>query len=192
VTRCVSHLSPQLYQNTSKSPVERKILFYAYLCKIYTFYSETEKGKGKVIPVLQLSTTPWRRIGRVEVQIHAFLTLALDGGEGSASRPDPQWKRPWYPLDRRLGGPQSRSGCDGERKNSQHLPGLEPPIIQPVVQRYTTELTWLRMSNVWRRTVEENIWAWRTWTNKDKGRNCLTRSFASSFSSLVKGKIPVW
>jgi len=43
-----------------------------------------------------------------------------------------QGKSPWYPLDRRLGGPQSQSGRDGEEKNSQLLPGLEPPIIQPV------------------------------------------------------------
>jgi len=40
-------------------------------------------------------------------------------------------------LDRRLGGPQSRSGHGGEEKNSQPLPGLEPPIIQPVAQNYT-------------------------------------------------------
>jgi hypothetical protein len=51
---------------------------------------------------------------------------------------------PWYPLDRRLGGPQSRSGHGGEEKNSQHLPGLQPPIIHPVAQRYTTELSRLR------------------------------------------------
>jgi hypothetical protein len=37
-------------------------------------------------------------------------------------------------LDRRLGGSQSRSGHGGEEKNSQPPPGLEPPIIQPVVQ----------------------------------------------------------
>jgi len=36
------------------------------------------------------------------------LTAALDGGEPS----------PWYTLDRRLGGPHSRSGCGGEEKNS--------------------------------------------------------------------------
>jgi hypothetical protein len=35
-------------------------------------------------------------------------------------------KEPWYPLDRRLGGPQSRSGHDGEEKNSQPPPGIEP------------------------------------------------------------------
>jgi hypothetical protein len=44
-------------------------------------------------------------------------------------------------MDRRLGGPQSRSGHGGEKKNSQPLPGLEPPIIQPLAQRYTTELS---------------------------------------------------
>jgi hypothetical protein len=44
----------------------------------------------------------------------------------------PQGKSPWYLLDRRLGGPKSRSGRGGEEKNSQPLPGLEPPIIQPV------------------------------------------------------------
>jgi hypothetical protein len=47
-------------------------------------------------------------------------------------------------LDRRLGGPQSRSGYGGEEKNSELLRGLEPQIIHPVAQRYTTEVknTW--------------------------------------------------
>jgi hypothetical protein len=52
-----------------------------------------------------------------------------------------QGKSTWYPLDRRLGEPQSRSGRGGEEKHSQPLLGLEPPIIQPVAQRYTTELS---------------------------------------------------
>jgi hypothetical protein len=47
----------------------------------------------------------------------------------------PQQKRSWKPLDRRVGGPQSRSRRGGEEKNSQHLSGLEPPIIQPVAQQ---------------------------------------------------------
>jgi hypothetical protein len=38
-------------------------------------------------------------------------------------------KQPLITIDRRLGGPQSRSGGGGEEKNSQLLPGLEPPII---------------------------------------------------------------
>jgi hypothetical protein len=53
----------------------------------------------------------------------------LDGGEWLLSRPDRFTPR--YPLDRRLGGFQSPFGCGGEEKNSQPLPGLELPIIQP-------------------------------------------------------------
>jgi hypothetical protein len=49
----------------------------------------------------------------------------------------PQGKSPWYPLDR-LCGPQSRSGR-GDEKNSQPLPGLESPIIQPLAQRYAAD-----------------------------------------------------
>jgi hypothetical protein len=58
----------------------------------------------------------------------------------------PQGKNPWYPLDRRLGGPQTRFGRRGEDKNSQLLAGLELPIIQPVAQRYATELSRLFLS----------------------------------------------
>jgi hypothetical protein len=54
-----------------------------------------------------------------------------------------QGNSPWYPLDRKLGGPQNRSGRGGEEKNSQPLPRLEPQIMQPVAQRYTIELFWL-------------------------------------------------
>jgi hypothetical protein len=43
-------------------------------------------------------------------------------------------------LDERLDGPQGRSGHCGEEKNSQLLPGLESPIIQPVAQRYNTDI----------------------------------------------------
>jgi hypothetical protein len=57
-----------------------------------------------------------------------------------------QGKSPWYLLDRRLGGPQSPSGRGGEEKNFQPLPGREPPVIQPVAQRYTTELSLLLTS----------------------------------------------
>jgi hypothetical protein len=50
-------------------------------------------------------------------------------------------KEPPNPLDGKLGGPQSRSGRDGEEKHSYPLAGLESPIVQPVAQRYTTELS---------------------------------------------------
>jgi len=45
-------------------------------------------------------------------------------------------KNPWYPLDRRLGEPQSRSGRGGEDKNSQPLPGLEPRSSSPIPLSY--------------------------------------------------------
>jgi hypothetical protein len=37
----------------------------------------------------------------------------------------PQRKSPWYPLGRRLGEYQSRSGRGGEEKNSQPQPKIE-------------------------------------------------------------------
>jgi hypothetical protein len=37
-----------------------------------------------------------------------------------------QGKSPQYPLDRRLGGPQSQSGHGAEEKNSQSPSGIEP------------------------------------------------------------------
>jgi hypothetical protein len=82
----------------------------------------------------------------VEVYIHVFFDFGtrFRWVVSLTHRPlYPQGKSPPYPMDRRLGGPLSRSGRGGEEKNSQDLPGLEPPIIQPVAQRYTTELSYL-------------------------------------------------
>jgi hypothetical protein len=84
----------------------------------------------------------------------------------------PQGKGPWYPLDRRLGGPQSQSGCSGEEKNSQPLPGLEPSVIQPIAQCCTTELSqlryWCRKENNIKRSLRtvnwiELAWDWIHW-----------------------------
>jgi hypothetical protein len=46
-------------------------------------------------------------------------------GQFNAPAVYPQGKSPSYPLDRRLGGNQSRSGSGGEEKNSQLPPGTE-------------------------------------------------------------------
>jgi len=56
------------------------------------------------------------------------LTWALDGDEWSTSRPGRFTPRERAQLDRRLGGPQSRSGRGGEEKNSQPL---EPRSSSP-------------------------------------------------------------
>ena len=73
-----------------------------------------------------------------------FLTSALEGGEGSESRPGrtlPPRKTP-YPFYRRLGGPQGRSR---QVRKISPLPGFDPRTDQPVGSRYTdfaTRPTW--------------------------------------------------
>jgi len=65
-----------------------------------------------------------------------FLDYGTRRGEGSASRPDrslPPGKTR-YPLYRRLGVPQGRSGQ--VRKISPPLE-LDPRTVQPVASRYT-------------------------------------------------------
>jgi hypothetical protein len=65
----------------------------------------------------------------VEVYLHTFFDLGTRWRRVVSFTPQPlypQGKSPLYPLDRRLGGPQSRSGRGGEDKNSQPPPGIEP------------------------------------------------------------------
>jgi hypothetical protein len=55
----------------------------------------------------------------------------------------PEVKSPWYPLDRRLGGPQSRSGDGGEQENYQPLPVPEShdrPARSPALYLYENKL----------------------------------------------------
>jgi hypothetical protein len=69
------------------------------------------------------------------------MTTALEADEGSASRPGcslPPGKTR-YPLYRRLGGPQGRSGQ--VRKISPPL-GFDPWTVHPVAGRYTDYATW--------------------------------------------------
>ena len=68
------------------------------------------------------------------------MTMALEGGDGSASRSGrslPPGKTR-YPLYRRLGGPQGQSGQ--VRKISPPL-GFDPRTVQPVASRYTNHAT---------------------------------------------------
>jgi hypothetical protein len=75
---------------------------YMSTCFIY----ETN-SRGAVVPVLnELSTTPWRRVG--EWTYRCTFSWPRHYLEVSG--------HPRYPLDRRLGEPQSRSGRFGEEK----------------------------------------------------------------------------
>jgi hypothetical protein len=63
-----------------------------------------------------------------------FLTSALYGVASFTPRPIyPQWKRSLYPLDRTLGGSQSRSGGYGAETN---LARNRNPVVQPVARHY--------------------------------------------------------
>jgi hypothetical protein len=107
------------------------------------FLSKTadSNSKCKVVSVL-FNWAPCQEdvLGEWRYSSTHYFTSALDGGEWSLSRPGHFTPSERYLLDTRLGRPQSRSGRGGVEKNSQPLEGLEPPIIQPVAQSYTTEL----------------------------------------------------
>jgi hypothetical protein len=71
---------------------------------------------------------------RVEVQLHSFLTSALDGG------PWPTFKlRPLYPRERTPVPTEQQAKwapepfrCIGKEKNLSILPGVEPQTVRPV------------------------------------------------------------
>ena len=84
-------------------------------------------SKGKVIPLQAQCGS--------EVQLYSSMTAALAEGEWSAARPG-RTLRPGktrYPLYRRLGGPQGRSG----RAENLVPTGIRSRTVQPVVSRYT-------------------------------------------------------
>jgi hypothetical protein len=68
---------------------------------------------------LSLSTS-LRHIGRAAVQLHSFLTMALDAGQWSASRPGsfiPRGNSPWSPLEQEAGPiPQPVRKLWGDKK----------------------------------------------------------------------------
>jgi hypothetical protein len=89
----------------------------------------------------------------VEVQLHAFLTSALDGDELTALHPKcftPQGKSPQYPLDRRLDGLQNQCSCGGEEKEDP-CPCQELNPSHPACSLVTilTELSWI----TWKLTI---------------------------------------
>jgi hypothetical protein len=60
------------------------------------------------------------------------------GGQRHALAALPPGKT-WYPLYRRLGGPQGQSGWV---QKILLLPGFDPQTIQPVASRYTDCAIW--------------------------------------------------
>jgi hypothetical protein len=96
---------------------------------------------SSVVPVRGISLIKHENICGVEIEFQAYLTLqiSVDVGERSASR---HGKSPEFPLDMRMGGPQSRSERCGDM--SITLTGIEPQFLsQPVPNLVSikTELT---------------------------------------------------
>jgi hypothetical protein len=87
-----------------------------------------------------------------EVQLHSFLTSALDGGEWPSFMPRLNYSR--YPLDRGLEGPQSRSECGGGEKflahagNRTHEPRLSSPEPVAIRTELPRVLTWRVAANI--------------------------------------------
>jgi hypothetical protein len=102
----------------------------------YPWLRQTEKKLWKRVRQFHPFYRPRRPLGRVEVALLCFYTSALERGEESASHPDrflPQGKTP-YPLYRRLGWPQGRSG---QVRKISPPPGFDPRTVQPLASRYT-------------------------------------------------------
>jgi hypothetical protein len=78
----------------------------AHLCYVATV--NTSKAKGKVQPITCLNA----QTQGVEICLHSFLNSALDKGGRSTERSDRfiPGQKYRYPLNRRLGGHQGRSG----------------------------------------------------------------------------------
>jgi len=64
-----------------------------------------------------------------EVWLHLFLISALE--METTGYLHAQGALPWYPLSRKLGGPQSRADGFGEKKSRLPLRGLEHHSVSP-------------------------------------------------------------
>jgi hypothetical protein len=103
-------------------------------------WSRFESGRSIWCRYVSPFHRPQRPLGRVELYSTPFLTSALEGGEESAARLGcalPPGKTR-YPLYRRLGGPQGRSG---QVRKISPPPGFDSRTVQPVGSRYTDYAT---------------------------------------------------
>jgi hypothetical protein len=80
-------------------------------------------GNGKVVPVHVMKA--WRE-GGVQLQLHSFLTSALDASD-QLHAPAASFPERMQVSNMRLGGPQRRCGRFWKRANLLSLPEFEPP-----------------------------------------------------------------
>jgi hypothetical protein len=121
-------------KNQTSTGSQWRIVWWLSLCLTKHHAMKTYWGSGYIAPRSLDLGTRWR-------WVVSFTPRPLY----------PQGKSPWHTLDRKLGGPQSRSGRGGEEKNSQPTPGIKPlnpdhPARSPVLYRYERGLL-LRREN---------------------------------------------
>ena len=97
------------------------------------------KVKCTLVQALRLCTGRTAHRGSRGIALH-FHEHGTRRGEGSASRPGRSLppKKTRYPLYRRLGGPQGRSG---QVRKISPPPGFDSRTFQPVASRYTDYAT---------------------------------------------------
>ena len=70
-------------------------------------------------------------------------------------------KSPWNPWNRRFTGPQSRSGCFGEEKETLSLPGIEPRFLRRLdrsVVSIQTHLAYVASNNELEKCGRKRLW----------------------------------
>jgi hypothetical protein len=94
---------------------------------VYTMGPIQLTGKDKTTLVNSI-----KAYGLVELEIHLFLTSALNGVISFPPRPFyPQENNTRYPSNRMLGGPQSQFGRFGTQENLKFLPGNKSGSSSP-------------------------------------------------------------
>jgi hypothetical protein len=96
--------------------------------------------------VCSYTTHPWRRRGERRYSSYSFTTLALDGGEWSASRPGSVLPPRKDPGTHRTGGCVGpRAGLDTEARGKIlclcRVSNLDSPVIQSIARHYTAWAT---------------------------------------------------
>jgi hypothetical protein len=119
------------------------VVFFSFSDKcryLHTFNWKT-KCKGKVAPVLYWISLHEDVLGNGGIAPRINLGTRWRWVVSLTPLPlYPRGKSSWYPLDRRLGGPQSRPGRGGKEKNSQPPSAIEPwnpdrPVRSPALYR---------------------------------------------------------
>jgi hypothetical protein len=101
------------------------------------FKWKVKKVKCTLVQTLRLCTGHTAHRGSRDIAL-PFHDHDTRSGEGSASRPGRSLSpgKPRYPLYRRLGGPQGRSG-QVRKISLPPPPGFDALIVQPVASLYT-------------------------------------------------------